>query len=400
MHQFEVPGFLAFTLAMVLLFIGKSASSRYEVLRRYSIPEPVLGGFLCAMVVGLIYFIFNFQITFNLNASDLLLLYFFAAIGLNSDIKTLISGGKPLVFLTMLAAGYIVMQNLLGIGVASGFGLAPKAGMMAGSISLVGGVGTTIAWSPTFVEDLGIINAAELGVAANTIGLISACCIGGPIANYLVKRHRLKTGDKGILDVGVSHDAVHTQIDYYDVLWAWLWLNIALIFGTSIHELLEVSGVALPKFVSCLIAGILLRNVVPRLFPKMRRDRSEASGLSLISDICLGMFLTMALMSLKLWELQGVIGFLLVVMSLQILMAVLFTVFIVFRAMGKDYEAAVICSGFGGITLGSTATAIVNMTAVSQQYGAAHRAFIVVPLVCGFFIDIINALIISFFVGL
>ncbi len=347
----------------------------------------------------MIYFIFNFQITFNLEAGDLLLFYFFAAIGLKSDVKTLISGGKPLIFLTILAAGYIVMQNLLGMVVASGFGLPPKAGMMTGSISLIGGIGTTIAWSSTFVEDLGIINATELGVSANTIGLISACCIGGPIADYLVKRHRLKTGDKGILDVGISHDAVHTQIDYYDILWAWLWLNTAIIFGTGIHELLEVSGIALPKFVSCLIAGILLRNVVPRLFPKIRRDRGEANGLSLISDICLGMFLSMALMSLKLWELQNAIGFLLVVMFLQILMTILFTIFIVFRVMGRDYEAAVICSGFSGITLGSTATAIVNMTAVSKKYGVAHRAFIVVPLVCGFFIDIINALIIKFFVG-
>ncbi len=140
MHQFEVPGFVTFTLAIVLLFIGKSASSRYEILRRYSIPEPVVGGFLCAVVVGMIYFIFNFQITFNLEAGELLLFYFFAAIGLKSDIKTLISGGKPLIFLTILAAGYIVMQNLLGMVVASGFGLAPKAGMMTGSISLIGGI--------------------------------------------------------------------------------------------------------------------------------------------------------------------------------------------------------------------------------------------------------------------
>ncbi len=398
MNQFEVQGFVSFTIAIVLLFIGKAALMRFALLRKYSIPEPVIGGFLCATLVGLIYIIFGFKLTFKLDVSSILLLYFFAGIGLKSDFKTLLSGGKPLIILTVLAATYIVLQNLVGISVATGFGMEPKAGMMAGSISLIGGVGTAIAWAPKFVNDLGIPNAAELGVAANTIGLISACCIGGPIANYLVNRHKLKTGDMVNIDIGVTHGAQNTKIDYYDILWAWLTLNIALIIGNVLNELLESSGISLPEFVSCLIAGIFISNVLSPMFSKIKRE-SSGQGLALISDLCLGMFLTMALMSLKLWELKGALAFLSTVMVAQILMSVLFTVFIVFRAMGRDYEASVICSGFGGITLGSTATAIVNMTAVSQQYGAAHRAFIVVPLVCGFFIDVINALVINFFVG-
>jgi ESS family glutamate:Na+ symporter len=275
----------------------------------------------------------------------------------------------------------------------------PKAGLMAGSVSLTGGVGTTMAWAPTFVDELGIANAREIGVAANTVGLIAACVIGGPIANYLINRHRLPTSGDENLDIGVSNAEQHAPVDSYGVLWAWLWLNIALIMGYFLDIGLTEAGVKLPLFVSCLIAGILISNVAGRFFPRVAWPGQE-QGLALISDIALGMFLVMALMGLKLWELQGAVAFLTVVMALQIFMSVLFTVFVVFRSMGKDYEASVISAGFGGITLGSTATAIVNMTAVAKQYGAAHRAFLLVPLVCGFFIDIVNALAINFFVGL
>ena len=398
MEQLEINAFVSFTLAILLLFVGKIALMRFEILRRYSIPEPVIGGFLAATVVGLVYFLFDLQVGFTLDVQKWLLLYFFAGIGLKSDVKTLSSGGRPLAILILLAAVYIVAQNVLGISVAAAFGMEPKAGLMAGSVSLIGGVGTTVAWSPTFVDQLGIANAKEIGIAANTVGLIAACVVGGPIANHLIKRHGLTTSHDDNLDIGLSHDERHTPVDSYGVLWAWMWLNIALIIGYFIDMGLKDAGVNLPLFVSCLVAGILIRNIPARAFPRIAWPGQE-QGLALISDIALGMFLVMALMGLKVWELAGTLGFLAVVMSLQILMSVLFTVFVVFRAMGKDYEASVISAGFGGITLGSTATAIVNMTAVTKQYGAAHRAFILVPLVCGFFIDIINAMVINFFVG-
>jgi glutamate:Na+ symporter, ESS family len=397
MEQIEVGGFISFTLAIILLFIGKIVLMRYEVLRRYSIPEPVIGGFLAASIVGIIFFTLNLQVSFKLDVQDYLLLYFFAGIGLKSDIKNLLSGGRPLVILIMLAASFIILQNILGIGVAMAFGMPPKAGLMAGSVSLTGGVGTTVAWAPTFAESLGIANAKEIGIAANTVGLISACVIGGPIANFLINRYRLTSSRDVDLDIGVANDEQHAPVDSYGVLWAWLWLNIALIMGYFFDKGLQEAGVTLPLFVSCLIAGILIRNVVHWLFPRLAWP-GQKQGLALISDIALGMFLVMALMGLKIWELHGAVAFLAVVMTLQILMSVLFTIFVVFRLMGKDYEASVISAGFGGITLGSTATAIVNMTAVTKQYGAAHRAFLLVPLVCGFFIDVLNALAIKFFV--
>jgi len=401
MSTYEFGGFVSFTLAIILLFVGKAVISKVELLRRYSIPEPVIGGFLCAAAVGVAYFFFDLQVTFTLEVRDRLLLYFFAAIGLRADIRTLISGGKPLAILLGLASSFIVLQNLLGISIASAFGMDPKAGLMVGSISLTGGVGTALAWAPTFVETLGIENALELGVAANTVGLIAACVIGGPIARFLILRNNLSPASDGQLDIGVEHDQqLGEKVDSYGVLWAWLWLNVAMIIGYYLNEALQAAGLQLPLFVSCLIAGILIGNTRNLLFKKDETYPGSRLGIALISDVSLGMFLTMALMGLKLWELQGLLLFISVVLTFQILLSILFTIFVVFRTMGRDYEASVISAGFGGITLGSTATAIVNMSAVAKQYGPAHRAFIIVPLVCGFFIDLVNALIINFFVGL
>ncbi len=398
-----VEGFVSFTIAILLLFIGKSLTQRSGLLRKYSIPEPVIGGFVCAASVAVLYYVFGRQIEFDLEARDALLLYFFAGIGLRAELATLVKGGRPLFTLLLLASSFIVLQNLLGMAVAGGFGMDPKAGLLSGSISLTGGVGTTLAWAPTFIDELGIANAMELGIASNTVGLIAACVIGGPIARYLIQRHRIQPSGDSDLDIGVQHDDEHrTHLSYYGVLWAWLWLNVCLMLGYSLNETLEEAGVKLPMFVSCLIAGILVGNLGRWLSRNRVRQWADEGqqGLALISDICLGMFLTMALMGLKLWELEGLVGYLSVAMGLQVALSISFTLLLVYRLMGKNYDAVVVSAGFGGITLGSTATAIVNMTAVTQQYGASHQAFIIVPLVCGFFIDIVNALVIGFFVGL
>lgn len=397
-----VPAFQSFTLAILLFFVGQKLAAAWEPLRRYNIPEPVVGGFLCACVVGLAYGVLGLRIEFDLGVRDTLLLYFFAAIGLKSDLKTLREGGKPLAILLVLASVFIVLQNMLGMGVAELFGLDPRAGLITGSIALTGGVGTTLSWAPHFVDQLGITNAVELGMASNMVGLIAACTVGGPIAGWLMRRHAIHGSDARPLDIGVSHKQATVTLDYFGVLRALLWLNMALMIGGVLTPLFQQAGLQLPMFVGCLIGGIVLRNTAGRwMIGRKQRKlgqyhwQSMRQGLAMISDICLGLFLTMALMGLQLWVLRGSMAFVLTVLALQVLMAVLFTVLVVFRAMGRDYEAAVMCAGFGGITLGSTATAVANMTAVARSHGAAHRAFIVVPLVCGFFVDIVNALVIQ-----
>ena len=395
----EVDAFVTFTLAILLLFVGKELTQRMPTLRKYSIPEPVVGGFLCTLVVGLVYFVANIRIHFDLNVRDLLLLYFFAGIGLKSEVKTLVAGGRPLVVLLALSATFIILQNMLGMGVASTFGLDPRAGLLVGSISLVGGIGTTLAWVPDFTERLGITNALEIGTAGSMLGLIIACIIGGPIANYLMREHKLQPSHDARLEIGVVHgaDSADTRLDYYGVLRAWLWLNLALLLGQGLASMIRSTGLNLPDFVGSLLAGIVLRNITPLILPRQsaRNWKKVSQGLALISDICLGMFLTLALMGLQLWALKGVFGFVFSTLVLLVILTLFYTIWVVFRFMGKDYEAAVLCAGFGGIALGSTSTAVANMSAVTRQYGAAHRAFIIVPLVGGFFIDLVNALVIS-----
>lgn len=397
----QIDAFYSFTIAIILLIGGKIITLNAPLLRKYSIPEPVVGGLLCTLLVGLIYGLFGHKITFELEIRDFLLLLFFAGIGLKVDIRTLLTGGRPLVILLILAIVFMLLQNFIGMGMASLFQLEPKAGLMVGSISLTGGIGTTLAWAPIFVDQLGIKNAMELGIAGNTGGLIAACIIGGPIAAFLMKRHRITASNNTELDMGTSFDQPQPKLDHFCILWAILVLNIALILGMGINSLIEASGVTIPAFVSCLMAGILIRNFLPHTIGEAVRRNWPGldEGLALVSNLALGLFLTMALMGLQLWQLDGVLIFIISTLTIQILLTVLFTAMIVFRLMGRDYEAVVICAGFGGITLGSTATAIANMTAVTQQYGAAHRAFIIVPLVCGFFIDIVNAVIISIFIS-
>lgn len=396
----EVPAFLSFTLAVVLLICGKILTLNLEVLRRYSIPEPVAGGFLCAAAVAVWFALTGQKIAFDLGARDFLLLVFFASIGLKSDLMSLVKGGRPLLILTVLATVFLILQNLLGIAVATGFGNDWHLGLVVGSISLTGGVGTTLAWAPVFAETFGM-NVLELGVANTTAGLIVACLVGGPIATWLIRRHRLQTSQQGDLDIGVSHRTTAVEVDYFCICWAIFALNVSVMLGLTLDAAIRETGHTLPAFVSCLFAGILIGNISSRTaLPFVKRTWPGVDhALSLVSDLALGLFLTMALMGMQLWELIDSFGFIVVSLTLQVALTVVFALFIVFRLMGRDYEAAVISAGFGGITLGSTATAIANMTAVTQQYGAAHRAFLIVPLVAGFFIDIINALVISAFVA-
>lgn len=402
--MYDIDALSSFTFAILLLFMGKGLINRVAILRQYGIPEALVGGVLCAIFVSIFFYVFNVTINFELAVRDQLLLYFFAAIGLNTNIRTLAHGGRPLIFLGLLAIGFMVLQNVLGMGIAGILGMDPKVGLMTASVSLTGGVGTTLAWAPYFKDTLGINNAEELGLSANMIGLIAACTIGGPIASFLMRRHRISPSGQANLEVGTLHrDEQRTKLDYYGVLLALFWLNIALMLGNSINSLVAHTSVNLPSFVGCLLAGIVLRTLGDALAPPGRGalwDRNNMQpGLALISDISLGIFLTMALMGLRFWELQPVLGFISLVMFLQIALVIVFVVFVVFPCMGRNYESVVICSAFGGISLGSTATAIANMTAVTREHGAAPKAFIVVPLVCGFVIDLANALVIGVMAG-
>ena len=397
----HISAFFSVTMGIVVLFVGKRVNNLVGFLKEFSIPEPVTGGLIFSVLIALLYVVTDIEIEFALRARDFLLVYFFTTIGINASLKDLIKGGKPLIILLTITICYMIVQNLTGISVAAVFGLAAPVGMLGGSVSLIGGHGTAIAWAPRIAADYGIANAMEVGIACATFGLILASIMGGPIAKLLINRYNLKPTAKEPLTVGVSDSGPESRIGHLDFLDAILAIHICVIIGFLLNEQLEAFGLQLPLFVTCLFAGILVTNLIPDKFPRFSGTKwpSRKPAISLIADISLGTFLAMSLMSMQLWTMVDLAGPIFTILGAQFIVAVAVTLFVVFPAMGKSYDAAVICSGFGGISLGSTPTAMANMSAVSQRYGASPTAFIIVPLVCAFFIDLVNAVLIPFFLA-
>ena len=397
----EVDTFLAVTIGIVVLFLGKRINRLIPVFGKYSIPEPVTGGLFIAIILFAIHSFADISIEFELGARDALLIYFFTTIGINASFKDLAAGGKPLALLLLVTVIYMVTQNLTGIGMASVLGLEPAVGLLGGTVSLIGGHGTAIAWAPRFAENYGIGNAMEIGVACATFGLVLASLIGGPVAKFLVSRHQLVAGSDDDLDVGIDEEADPVSLNYMELLDAVLALHICIIIGYFLDVGLSQLGVHLPLFVSCLFAGIIMTNLRPHALPRITGTQwpSRTPAMALIADISLGTFLAMSLMSMQLWEVIDLAGALFSILGAQVIVAVIFMIFVVFPMMGKNYEAAVIASGFGGFSMGATPTAMANMSAVTQRYGPCHQAFIIVPLVGAFFIDVTNAILIQLMFG-
>jgi ESS family glutamate:Na+ symporter len=394
----HVGPFLSVTVGIVVLFLGKALNQRVAVLREYNIPEPVTGGLVCSAAVGLIYLASGLQLDFELTARDILLVYFFTVIGLNAHLGDLARGGKPLVALLAITVAFMLTENLAGVAAARALGLDPSIGLLAGSISMTGGHGTAIAWAPVIAAQRGVANAAEVGVVCATLGLVLASLAGGPVARHLIRRHRLEAAKPEGFDVGVPLGVEHPQIDYFSFLHAILAIHIAGIAGILVHRGLEAGGVRLPLFLPCMAAGILLANLAP-LAGRLASWPSRTPALALIAEVSLGVFLAMSLMSLKLWALGGLAGPLAALVALQAGLAVLFAIHVCFRALGKSYDAAVATAGFVGFGLGATPTAMANMTAVTQRHGPSPLAFLIVPLVGAFFIDVVNALVVRTFLA-
>lgn len=397
----RIDQFLTVTLGIIVLFVGKRLNDAVAFLREFSIPEPVTGGLLFSVLFGIVYAASGVAVEFELAARDVLLVYFFTTIGINASVKDLLAGGKPLVVLLVITIAYMVVQNLTGISVAALFDLPTAVGLLGGTVSLIGGHGTAIAWAPRIAEDYGVSNAMEIGIACATFGLILASLMGGPIAKFLITRHKLAPDKVETLDVGASEEQRKAGIGSLDFLDAILAIHISGILGILLNAGLEELGFKLPLFVTCLFAGILITNLIPNNFPRFsgRRWPTRTPSIALIADIALGTFLAMSLMSMQLWTLIDLAGPIFTILAAQFAIAVAINIFVIFPVMGRNYDAAVVCSGFGGISLGATPTAMANMSAVTQRYGASHLAFIIVPLVAAFFIDLVNALLIPFFLA-
>jgi ESS family glutamate:Na+ symporter len=354
---------------------------------------------MAGAVISLVYIVFNIEIGFDLTTRDRLLVIFFAAVGINTRLADLVAGGRTMVVLCMTAAVFVIIQNVVGTAGALAFGMPPAAGVVMGSIALSGGHGTTIAWAPLIATEYGFPAAMETGIAAATLGLIIACVLGGPIAKYLIEKYGLQPSSAGPASIILAPEDDKAPIDKMGVMQAMLVVNIAVILGYLVHHWISnVTTIKVPLFVPCLIMGIVLSNTCPKLFPRWPWPARTAS-LDLISGYSLSIFLAMSLMSMQLWTMTKIAGPLLVIVGVQTLLSVTFTLLAVFPALGKDYQAAVLSAGFYSISLGSTPTAIATMTAVTKHYGPSPNVFVILPLVSALFVSLFNVAAITLFLS-
>ena len=398
----EVHAFITLTIAFIVFFIGVFLSRHVAFLRDYNIPEPVAGGLFAALFTWAFYGAFGQKIVFDLDARDELLVIFFATIGLNARVSDLLVGGRLLGILLVLTVVFIFVQNTVGLIGTQLFGLPAGTSVLVGSASLIGGHGTAIAWGPTIKEATGFAASEEIGIATATLGLVCAALLGGPIAKYLIDRDKLEPVASDGPIVGLPYETEPTKdddIDHINLMRAMLAANVAVILGYIANQGIAAMGLKLPLFVPCLLAGILMSNTIPFIFPKLPWP-ARTKALALLSDFCLSVFLAMSLMSMQLWTLAGLGGPIVGILVLQVLAATAFILLVVYRFMGADYTAAVLSAGFAGFSLGATPTAIANMSAVTKRYGPAPLALIILPLVSAFFVDLANAVIIKFFASL
>ncbi|GLX81071.1 sodium/glutamate symporter [Thalassotalea eurytherma] len=394
-----IDSFMTLTIAIIVFFIGSYITTKVQFLQRFNIPEPVTGGLLAASISFLLYFLWQIEINFTLDTRDTLLVYFFTCIGINARISDLYKGGKPLVILLVLTLSYIVIQDIIGVSSAKLLDLNPAMGVLTGSASLIGGHGTAIAWADE-IEKLGVNSALEIGIASATLGLVVASLLGGPIAKYLIGKYKLESEQINEPVVGVSYEQQQVgRLSHLSFMSSILIIHICIIIGYIANLWLNELGIKLPLFVTSLIAGIILSNTIPVIFKKVNwPDHTKA--LAIISDLSLSLFLTMSLMSMQLWTIAGLAGPLLLILFFQTIGTVFYILWVVFPLMGRDYQASVLSAGFGGFALGATPTAIANMTAVTKTHGPAPMAFIILPLVAAFFVDITNSFVIKYILSL
>ena len=382
-------------VAIIVLYVGRFLTRRIPFLKDFNIPESVSDGLLCSAVIAIVFAASDRQISFDLSLRDTLLLVFFSTIGLSAKIRALLTGGKSLAILVVCAVLLLICQDIVGIAVALGFGADPAYGLLAGSIAFAGGHGSATSYGQLAVEQ-GLPGAVEIGLACATFGLIAGGLVGGPIARDLITRQNL-SGDVAAQAFvpGPEIRGTNGAVTLNGMLDSLFLLAVCVTAGAVVNDWIgQRSSVPLPGFLTAMFVGIVITNVCSLLKIELHKP-----SISLCSDVSLQLFLAMSLMSLQLWVLGGAFGPLLLILVMQIAVMALFARFIVFPAMGRDYDAAVIAAGFSGLGLGATPVGIANMHAVTEKYGASQKAFLIVPLVGSFFLDIANATIIQGFLA-
>ncbi|MFI8398555.1 sodium/glutamate symporter [Pseudomonas sp. Choline-02u-1] len=384
--------------ASLVLLLGRGLVTRVGFLRSYNIPEPVAGGLVVAVLL-LILRTFDIEVRFDTSLQTPLMLAFFATIGLSADLASLKKGGRIVGIFLLAVIGLLVVQNAMGIGLATLLGLDPLMGLLTGSITLAGGHGTGAAWGAVFSEKYGLASASELALASATFGLVLGGLIGGPVARLLIKRVQVpgcSAQQAPRLPKGFEQPNKERSITPFSFVETLALIAVSLLAGNLLNGLLQGTAFELPTFVCVLFVGVMLRNGLSALGLYQVFERE----VSVLGNVSLSLFLAIALMSLKLWDLAALALPIFIILAVQALVMALFAIFVTFRVMGSNYDAAVLAAGHCGFGLGATPTAIANMQAVTQRYGPSQIAFLVVPMVGAFFIDIVNVIVIKLYLTL
>ncbi|NCT71475.1 MAG: sodium/glutamate symporter [Xanthomonadaceae bacterium] len=396
----ELDAVQTLAFAGLALFLGYALCRVVPLFSKYNLPAPVIGGLVVALAVLVARQHEVNLFTLDTSLQTPLMIAFFTTIGVNASVALLKLSGRQVVIFLLLASGFAIVQNLLGMAVAMGFGLHPLFGVLAGSTTLTGGPATGLAFAPLF-EQAGVTGAESIAVASAMAGIVCGGLLGGPVATVLIRRHKLYGGvrlgkpDESAAEPTGARDTPDFATRESAALKSIVVILVAMWAGAGVSAGLSAAGLTLPAYVGAMMVGALIRYI---------DDRTGWIGLpvattDLIGNVCLALFLAVALMNLKLWELAGLAAPLLVNLGLQVALVALFCV-VVFRVMGRDYDAAVMGGGFIGFMLGTTANAMAVMRTLVERYGMAPRAFLVAPLVGAFFIDFTNALIITGFINL
>ena len=395
-QMIELDLYSTLVVASMVLILGQFLVARISVIRKYSIPEPVVGGLVVALILFALHSLSGTSVRFDNSLSRPLMLAFFASIGLNADLGSLRRGGRPLAIFLIVVAGLLILQNGVGITLAKVLGLDPLVGLLAGSITLSGGHGTGAAWSAVFAEQHGLKSATEIALACATFGLILGGVIGGPVAQFLIRKSSASV-PRHDTELGVFEEPASVRrITAPAMVETLALMSACLLVGQHLSEKLQGSFLELPAFVCVLFVGVILRNVLSALGWYTVFERC----VSVLGNVSLSLFLAMALMSLRFWELSALALPMVLLLAAQTATMALYAIFVTYNVMGRNYDAAVIAAGHCGFGLGATPTAIANMQAVTNQFGPSPLAFLVVPMVGAFFIDITNAIVIKVFLAL
>ena len=391
----------------IMLLIGSFIKNKVHILNKYCIPAPVVGGFSFAIIAFILRLAGIVTIVFDTTLQDILMTAFFTTVGFTASLKVLKKGGTQVVKFLIVAVILILAQNIVGVLSAKAIGVDPLLGLISGSVSMTGGHGASGAFGP-IMESNGLEGALSIAMACATFGLVSGSIVGGPVANRLIQKYKLKSEEIEVkeeewssyseISIGeVSYNETSTgELSESKLTSSAMQIIIAMGLGTIVSSLFSDIGITMPSYIGAMIVSAIMRNIsdVKGIWP------IASNELESIGSICLSLFLSMAMCSLKLWELVDLAIPILILLTLQTLLMILFAYFITFRVMGKDYTAAVLAAGHCGFGLGATPNGIANMESVTSKYGPSPSAFFILPLVGALFVEFFNSAVITTFMNL